>query len=313
MIYNKNINLFEQIDTEEKAYWLGLLMADGSIAWAKTKAGIKYYGIKLGLCDKELMDKYKKFFDIPEDFPYQILNQENCQPVYYIYITCHKIAEDLVNHGMVKRKDYRTKIPNMPEKLKRHFIRGYFDGDGCIYLRKVKLQSGKEKTKKFVSITSCSKKVLKQIEKLLKKLNLIRINKNHIKFPKTYNGKKHPPFLGFKHRTDVYNFLNFMYKDAAIYMERKWNLYNSIKNDFSPPEGKTGVRKYFGISYVKRNKKRPYFVRFEFNTIKYRLGFYETEKEAAIAYNNKVKELRLPDWMLNKIEENPPVSENSVT
>ena len=46
MKYTKDINLFENINTEEKAYWLGLLMADGSIAWRQNKSGIKLYGIK---------------------------------------------------------------------------------------------------------------------------------------------------------------------------------------------------------------------------------------------------------------------------
>jgi hypothetical protein len=308
MKYSKNINLFEQIDTEEKAYWLGLLMADGSIAWQKNKSGIKYYGIKLGLCDKELMDKYKKFFDIPEEFPYQILNQPNCQPVYYLYITCHKIAEDLVKHGMIKTKDYRTKVPKMPITLVRHFIRGYFDGDGCIYIRPKKLKNGISTVERFVSITSCSVKILKQIESILKKLKLIRLNKNHVKYPKTYKNKKHPPFLGFTHRTDVYNFLDFIYNNAIIYMDRKFNLYNSIKDNFLPPMGKSGRKKYFGIYFVKRNINKPYHVRFEFNGTKYRMGCYKTEMEAILAYNIKIKELCLPDWMLNKIEETAPIS-----
>lgn len=34
--------------------------------------------------------------------------------------------------GVNFRKTFDLKMPNIPDEMIRHFIRGYFDGDGCI-------------------------------------------------------------------------------------------------------------------------------------------------------------------------------------
>jgi hypothetical protein len=56
---------------------------------------------------------------------------------FSIYNT--KIVSDLYKHGCVNNKTFKIKLPKLREDLIRHFIRGYFDGDGCISLPNIKI------------------------------------------------------------------------------------------------------------------------------------------------------------------------------
>lgn len=122
---NFNFNIFEKIDSEEKAYWLGFLYADGCC----TTTG---HSVELGLWkkDTEHLKKYCRFLGLPED---SIHFSENMARVK---IKNEKLWTDLVNKGCVPRKSLILTFPprdifKTPELI-RHFIRGYCDGDGCL-------------------------------------------------------------------------------------------------------------------------------------------------------------------------------------
>src|ERR1017187_1578271 len=293
MIYTKNINIFENIDTEEKAYWLGMIMADGSICCNQNKVGTFPSGLKIGLTDKEVMDKFKIFLGLGEDVPYYIQNQPKCQPVYYLHITCHKMAQDLGKHGAIPNKINRTKIPKLEDQFIRHFIRGYFDGDGCVSIRDTKRKSGSFRKDIAVIITSCSVEILKQVENICKKKQLIKQNRNYIRYPKTYHGKKHVPYFSISKRVNALDFLHFIYKDSSVYMERKYKLYLEFIRIFTEQKKFNRTNQYFGVRFVPRNTIRPYQSSFEYDGNKYRMGHFTTELEAAKAYNNKIIELGL--------------------
>lgn len=56
--YQVNENYFEKIDSEEKAYWLGFLYADGNVRMHKNKSGI--LKLKLKQSDKKHIEKFSK-------------------------------------------------------------------------------------------------------------------------------------------------------------------------------------------------------------------------------------------------------------
>lgn len=120
---NINSKIFNIIDTEEKAYWLGFLYADGSVSDNNT------ISLELSKMDKEHLIKFNLFLnkslDIRED-----KNRVRC------IFKDTMIKNDLVKLGCIPRKSLVLKFPKnkqVPNKLKRHFVRGYIDGDGSIY------------------------------------------------------------------------------------------------------------------------------------------------------------------------------------
>lgn len=130
--YSCNYQFFENIDTESKAYFLGLFYADGYNNQS-SKA------IRLGFAkkDKELLDKF--LIAIESNHPIKIRERNigNVQTFYYTDISSLILSNDLAKHGCVQAKTHLLdKMPDLPEELYRHFIRGYFDGDGSVYYTK---------------------------------------------------------------------------------------------------------------------------------------------------------------------------------
>lgn len=126
--YHVDSDFFERIDTEDKAYWLGFLVADGCI-----------YGNRVILClsstDRGHIRKFKR--DIKAEYPIyesQITSKRTgrISRRSSIHITSKKLVSDLAQWGVIPRKTFKTVFPTLDEHWARHFIRGVFDGDGTI-------------------------------------------------------------------------------------------------------------------------------------------------------------------------------------
>ena len=128
-----------QVQNEIEAYLLGLLYADGSILHKNTNPNI-YNTIRIGLTsrDEDNLFRFNKY-----------LNWNTCKSKSYIgnksyditYIANYSISftKKMINLGIVPRKTYSNDdfvFTNVPNNLKRHFIRGYFDGNGCVMINK---------------------------------------------------------------------------------------------------------------------------------------------------------------------------------
>lgn len=135
MIYIIN-NYFEFIDSEDKAYWLGFIYADGCV----TKDH-KQLIINLAPKDYNHLEKFKQCIQ----GKYQIRFKDNNRYVSYC-VSCKQFIEYLINDGCIPHKSLILQFPNtniLPIEYRRHFIRGYFDGDGCFsaIIRKRKKQT----------------------------------------------------------------------------------------------------------------------------------------------------------------------------
>ena len=194
-VYRFNENCFETIDSEEKAYWLGFLWADGNIS---------EYAIFLELqdSDKNHLEKFRKF--LKNEYQNFDITKGNC---IRLRANSKKIVEDLKSLGF-GLKDNRVDIPNISPDLIRHFIRGYFDGDGHIRIKNNLFEG--------VDISGRSK----FIENLNDLLKFSRSEEHSTDSKRIYANKEH----GLK-------FLNFVYNDATVYLERKYScalLYRNI-------------------------------------------------------------------------------------
>lgn len=119
----KNHNYFKNIDTEGRAYFLGLLFADGSI-----ESNFNSWVIRIGLQsqDKHILDSFKKELKYDGNL-YESKNR------FSLKISSKVLGDDLIKHGCIPKKSLILKRPStVPYNLIWHFIRGVFDGDGSL-------------------------------------------------------------------------------------------------------------------------------------------------------------------------------------
>lgn len=129
-----NETYFNCIDTEQKAYWLGFIYADGNV--------INYGNYALKIClhyeDLEHVKKFEQVIlksndTIVSEYMAKLKGKE--YPSAKILVNSKTVVEQLIKLGCVPDKSLVLKFPNntiVPDNLINHFIRGYFDGDGCI-------------------------------------------------------------------------------------------------------------------------------------------------------------------------------------
>ena len=126
-----DVDFFAKIDSEEKAYVLGFMYADGYISG-------KYFGFKQSAKDKEILEKIRIALKSKHKIGEYINKNGYGQGKAYcsLIISNEKMVSDLQSLGVVFNKSKILQFPNqeqVPSHLLRHFIRGYFDGDGSIY------------------------------------------------------------------------------------------------------------------------------------------------------------------------------------
>jgi len=135
-----NIHVFDAIDSEEKAYWLGFLYADGCV-YINDKSREHYVRVCLKDSDIDHLKKLKTFFkDTREDsikLTKRFLKQTGKTYLSYQYtISSKHLCNQLESLGCTRKKSLTLTFPSesifSKSNLIYDFIRGYFDGDGCI-------------------------------------------------------------------------------------------------------------------------------------------------------------------------------------
>lgn len=201
-----NENYFENIDSEDKAYFLGLMYADGSVT--DTIVYIK-------ITDDEILDKFNACIEgdykiitnsPPENHPTQ-------KHSYRITISSKVFSSFLQKWGCVPNKTRKITLPNIDKSLYKHFIRGFFDGDGSIILDKILGHC-------CINFTSASLTFLEQLQEVLKEHALTNggITKEtkyevwHLRF----GGKQ------------VIKILDWLYEDAHFFLKRKYYKYQLL-------------------------------------------------------------------------------------
>lgn len=130
MSYYKNETFFNHIDNELKAYTLGFLFADGYVSNNE-----QYLSLQLNARDKAILKEIRDC--IAPSMPlryYAHVDRKRGKQYQSVYFSIGSkvLCRQLIRLGM----DTKTQIRGLPKELEYHFIRGLFDGDGCIFLRK---------------------------------------------------------------------------------------------------------------------------------------------------------------------------------
>ena len=138
-----NENIFDQIDTAEKAYWLGFITADGYVQYKNPKQA-KFLRIKLQECDKEHLYKFIDFLDGDKNMVSYEYHNTTGNKQYYAHISSNHLIDTLKNMGIKQGKSTQEKVVDIPEEFKKDYIRGLFDGDGCIREKNISLCNSME-------------------------------------------------------------------------------------------------------------------------------------------------------------------------
>lgn len=207
-------NFFANIDTEEKAYWLGFIMADGCISTSNKRTPNNRLHIILKQDDIDHLYKFKDDIQFSGEVKRGEIHDKRGFTTYKaeIKINSKQLCSDLMALGVVSRKTGKEKIPSeIPDDLIRHFCRGFFDGDGSIaYIYKAKQYRFK--------LGSSSELILKQFQELLKKIGVDEV---HYYLESQYK----VPFyiLETSHKKKINSIFHWLYDDASVYLDRKYN------------------------------------------------------------------------------------------
>ena len=126
-LYAIKEDYFNELNSEEQAYWLGFLSADGYIHNERGEITLE-----LQESDKEHLEKFSKALECNKPL-LEIRCGENKQFLHYRFvIKCRKMVEDLKNYNIKQRKSLTFEPPILPDNLIPYWIIGYMDGDGSI-------------------------------------------------------------------------------------------------------------------------------------------------------------------------------------
>ena len=218
--YTHDYDYFEIIDTEHKAYWLGFMYADGFVNSNKTHPNA--FGISISEIDHGHLEQFKE--DIQATNPINVYNQttgySNNSVYCRIILTSEKTKQDLVNKGVVEQKTNIVIFPTeeqVPKHLIHHFIRGYFDGDGCLSYTNTQINKNHYKAK------------ILGTDDFLDGINNLLIENNIADIKHYYKRKPGQVVSSMElNETQSLNLLNWLYQDATICLDRKYNRYCSL-------------------------------------------------------------------------------------
>lgn len=211
MKYTLNETYFDLINDQNKAYILGLLYADGCIG-----KNINSIQLSLQEKDKSILEKINLLLENPR--PLKFINYKeknpNWQNQYRITIVNKHMHDSLIKQGVIPNKSLILTFPeNIDKNLYRHFIRGYLDGDGSIS------KNIKEKRTSFVGTEVFCKKAKEIIES---ELNI------HCSICYCHDKNKPTRNLCIAGKNQVKKFLDWIYSDANLYLDRKYQIYYDL-------------------------------------------------------------------------------------
>ena len=209
--FSIDLTFFDTIDTEEKAYWVGFILADGCISENKIN-------ISISEKDEQHLEKFRRAANLGHSIKkhnYQYsYTKKNTKPIVSISIRSDEWIAALATLGITSNKSLNVNpnLAKIPLILHKHFWRGVFDGDGCIYLNRKKPGS-------HVGTLCGSKYTIMKFTNFLTDLGFPpkqSIYRNNI-YQVQYQGLYLPQSLA-----------SVLYKDASVYLDRKYQLYKEL-------------------------------------------------------------------------------------
>lgn len=206
-VYKINENIFETIDTEEKAYWLGFILADGCLKKKNTVA------LSLSIKDKKHIEKFKTFLETEAPITTEDRNiKGKLYKICRLTISNKKIRQDLMRYHVMPCKSTFEQPTILRSDLIRHYIRGIFDGDG------------------WLTYTDKSKEMGFGMG-----LDILIYIQTYFEANDIHFNAITPCGSIYKYRksakVEILKALNLLYKDSTVYLDRKFNKYNNCRSE----------------------------------------------------------------------------------
>jgi len=208
-IYKINPYVFDKIDNEQAAYFLGFIYADGCVHKRSLSVAIKREDVKI-------IQRLKSFLQSEHPIKNTSCGATKTDKRYnqVTFIVTHKhLAKRLKQLGINKdRPNINDCLSQVPSRLLNHWLRGLFDGDGSWH--------------KAIGMNICGQKdAMESCRKILIKYA------NTSPVPQVY---KHQIaniwYINYGGRVQCLRIADWIYKDATIYLKRKYTIPYNWRN-----------------------------------------------------------------------------------
>lgn len=213
-IHKYNRSYFKNVDTREKAYWLGFIYADGYVVKRKHSDGrsSSELGIELNSVDKEHLYRFERCIKGSGNISTRMSRDRDISGYFVrggvemtlIRLFSSAMVNDLIRHNVVPNKTYRPEFPKVEKKFFYDFLRGYFDGDGCAC----------RSYKGLALNLSCS-----NIDFLIYLSNQLKNDGIDTSIYQRSEYLYNLYFIGDKHKV-----LNKLYSNSNLYLKRKYDI-----------------------------------------------------------------------------------------
>jgi len=207
--------------SSEMSYVLGLIFSDGAVEDVRKSSRTCYFTISSN--DRSLLTKVRKalssnhviYSKKPRVVKFTSGKSYLCRESFILRVGNKKMFDDLVDLGLTPRKSLKLVFPRVPPRYFSYFLRGYFDGDGCVMTW---VPKGQFAHRVLVAFTSGCKDFLETLsEKLHSYINIgiKKVYKNGTAFNLVYRKK------------DGLKILSFMYRELnkVPFLDRKYAIY----------------------------------------------------------------------------------------
>ena len=223
--YTLDEEYFDDINTQEKAYILGFIYADGFVG------DVHFNNIVIAINDIEILEFISKELNFTGNI--RVTKKggfKNSKPGYSLNFSSLRIASRLREIGLYPNKSLNMDtMPKLREDLIRHFIRGYFDGDGSIILsHNTSYYKSLEGTIKYIYPTYTF--MILGTEGFLEEI----LKASMFNYAKIYPTKSEEiKCIKISAKREFNNIFKYLYEDSTIRLERKYNKWIEIKSAFA--------------------------------------------------------------------------------
>ena len=214
--YSVNEDFFKRIDSEEKAYILGFICADGHIQPDRLCIGVASKDVDILYKIRKALNSNHPIKEVTKTNPYRNTDNKTLL-LSELMIGSVNLVKPLFKMGLTSNKTYTLNggiIKYVPKYLIRDFLRGYFDGDGNVFFGK-KYASG---YKYNINICGNEDFLLKSFQKYFPTTNKL--------YKDLYS--KQCYVWKISKREKVIEFMKYLYENSSIFLSRKYNEYRKI-------------------------------------------------------------------------------------